>query len=196
MRRAVTYVLVRHRSNWVLLGRFGLVGGSGVLVNMFVLFVVKKMGPFHNSVLADLPGTSYNIRWYHLYFTVAFLVANLYNFQLNRTWTFRSSKHASWLREYWPFLCVGLAAFAVGLTLATLLIHPNTPLSLPAALDDSSGLRDRSYWANLIQIAVTVPLAFTLNKLWTFSSVRGGPRPSLAAEAEPEAAKAGVQPTP
>ncbi|RYY10911.1 MAG: GtrA family protein [Alphaproteobacteria bacterium] len=175
MRRVLAYVLIRHRSNWTLLGRFGLAGGSGVLVNMLVLFIAKKLGPFHGAVLADLPGTTYNIRWYHLYLTVAFLVANLYNFQLNRTWTFRSAKHARWVEEYWPFLCVGLAAFAVGLTLATLLIHPNTPLSLPAALDDSTGFRDRSYWANLIQIAVTVPLAFTLNKLWTFSSVRSGP---------------------
>ena len=31
------YVFVRHRHNWNLLFRFGLVGGSGVLVNLLVL---------------------------------------------------------------------------------------------------------------------------------------------------------------
>jgi putative flippase GtrA len=172
VKRATHYVFVRHRENWALLFRFGLVGSSGVLVNMLVLFLVKRVGPYHNDVLLNLPATSFNVRWYHLYFTIAFLVANLYNFQLNRRWSFRSAKHAGWFEEYWPFLAVGVAAFLVGLGLATLLIHPHTPLSLPAYFDDSSGFRDRSYWANLIQIAVTVPLSFLLNKVWTFSAVR------------------------
>jgi putative flippase GtrA len=170
-------LLVRHRANWVLLLRFGMVGASVVLVNMLVLFLAKRVGPYHSAILINLPATESNVRWYHLYFTTAFLVANLYNFQLNQHWTSRSTNHQTWFQEYWPFLVVGVAAFAVGLVLATLLIHPNTPLSLPRYLDDSSGFRDRSYWANLIQIAVTVPLSFLLNKFWTFFSVRGLPTP-------------------
>ena len=49
--------------------------------------------------------------------TIAFLVANLWNFQLNRSWTFRTSKHAAWWREYLPFFSVGLLGQLVGLVL-------------------------------------------------------------------------------
>ena len=63
----------------------------------------------------DLPFTDFNIRWYHVFSTIAFLVANLWNFQLNRLWTFRSAAHASWIREYLPFLAVGLLGQLVGL---------------------------------------------------------------------------------
>jgi hypothetical protein len=46
-------------------------------------------------------------------------------------------------------------------------------LALPTGLlDDSSGLRTRLYWAQLIVIVVVTPLSFVLNKLWTFAAVR------------------------
>ena len=60
--------------------------------------------------MVDLPSTSFNIRWYHVMSMVAFMVANLFNFQLNRWWTFGSHRHSGWWREYWPFLTVGLIA--------------------------------------------------------------------------------------
>ena len=102
----------------------------------------------------DLPLTDFNIRWYHVYSTIAFLVANLWNFQLNRLWTFRSARHSGWLREYLPFLTVGLLAQIVGLGILTLLMHPGSPFSLsPAFFDDSTGFRTRLYWAQLITIA-------------------------------------------
>ncbi|MGI3781724.1 MAG: GtrA family protein [Janthinobacterium lividum] len=177
------YVFVRHRQNWNLLFRFGLVGGSGVVINFVVLILLRRTGPHFDDVLLDLPLTSFNIRWYHLYSTVAFFVANLWNFQLNRHFTFRSSKHSGWWREYAPFLAVGFGAQLIGLGLLTLLMHPGSFLALPRTLlDDSSGLRNRLYWAQLIVIVVTVPLSFVLNKLWTFSSVRGGVHPSLVDE--------------
>jgi putative flippase GtrA len=159
------------------------VGGSGVLINTLALILLRRTGPHFDDVFIDLPGTAFNIRWYHLYLMISFLVANLWNFQLNRHFTFRSAKHSGWWREYAPFLAVGLAAQLIGLGLATLLMHPGSPLSLPSdLLDNSTGLRTKLYWANLIVIAVTVPLSFVLNKLWTFSSVRGGVHPSLADE--------------
>jgi hypothetical protein len=53
-------------------------------------------------------------------------------------------------------------------------MHPNSPLSLPSTIfDDSTGFRTRFYWAQLITIAIVTPISFLLNKLWTFSSVRG-----------------------
>jgi putative flippase GtrA len=168
------YLLVRHGHNWVLLFRFALVGASGVLVNLFVAIMCKKLGPDVNGIFIDLPFTDFNVRWYHVYSMIAFLVANLWNFELNRLWTFRSAKHAGWAREYFPFLTVGVLAQIVGLGILTLLMHPDSPISLPSSVfDDSTGFRTRFYWAQLITIAIVTPISFLLNKLWTFSAVRG-----------------------
>ena len=70
---------------------------------------------------------------------------------------------------------VGLVGQAIGLALLTMLLHPHSPISLPAdVFDDSTGLRSRLYWSQLIVIAVVTPLSFVLNKLWTFAAVRTG----------------------
>jgi putative flippase GtrA len=159
------------------LGRFLVVGGSGVVVNLVVLVLAKKLLPHPDAVFLDLPLTSLNVRWYHVMSTIAFLVANLWNFQLNRTWTFQSGRHARWLAEYVPFLLIGLVGQALGLLLLTLLMHPASPLALPHdVFDDSSGLRTRIYWAQLIVILVVTPLSFAFNKGWTFRAVRGRAR--------------------
>src|SRR5262245_33748826 len=140
---------------------------------MIVLVLVKRLGPHPEDALFALSPTEFHVRWYHVYSTVAFLVANLWNFQLNRWWTFRSSKHAAWWKEYWPFLAVGLLGQAIGLLLLTLLMHHGSPIALPThPLDDTTGFRTRLYWAQLIVIVVVTPLSFVLNKLWTFAAVR------------------------
>jgi putative flippase GtrA len=168
------FLFVRHSHNWILFFRFGLVGGSGVLVNLLTVVLCNKVGPNAYGVAFDLPLTDFNIRWYHVFSTIAFLVANLWNFQLNRLWTFKSAAHASWIREYWPFLVVGLAGQIVGLAILTLLLHPGSIFTLsPTFFDNSTGLRTRLYWAQLITIVIITPLSFVLNKVWTFSAVRG-----------------------
>jgi putative flippase GtrA len=168
------FLFVRHRHNWILLFRFGMVGGTGVLVNLATIILCKELFGHSNGVAIDLPGTEFNVRWYHVYSTVAFLVANLWNFQLNRSWTFRSAGHAGWFSEYKPFLAVGLLGQAVGLLLLTAFMHPDSLLSLSSSVfDDSSILRTRLYWAQLLTIVITTPMTFVFNKLWTFSSVRG-----------------------
>lgn len=177
----------------MLLARFGAVGASGVLVNLVTLILVKRLGPGFDEAVFGLPVGEFNLRWYHVYSTVAFFVANLWNFQLNRSWTFRSAGHTPWLKEYGPFLAVGLAGQAIGLALLTGLLHPHSLLSLPTSiLDDSTGFRTRLYWAQLIVIAVVTPLSFVINKLWTFAAVRthhrelGDPiRARLLAESDP-----------
>ncbi len=173
MKRLTDYLFVRHRHNWVQLIRFGLVGGSGVLVNMFVVIVCNKVGPDLHGVVVDLPLSPFNVRWYHVYISLAFLLANVWNFQLNRWWTFRSARATGWWREYWPFLSVGLVGLLMSLGVTTLLLNPESPLALPTdVLDSSSGLRNPFYWANLISIALVTPASFVLNKLWTFKAVR------------------------
>ncbi len=168
-----TEVLRRHGRNALQFGRFALVGGTGVAVNLVVLVLVKRLGPHPEDAIAALSPTEFHVRWYHLYSTIAFLFANLWNFQLNRWWTFRSARHSGWWKEYWPFLAVGMLGQAIGLVLLTLLMHRGSPLSLPTGvLDDTSGLRTRLYWAQLIVIVVVTPLSFVLNKLWTFAAVR------------------------
>jgi putative flippase GtrA len=165
--------LSRHGRTALQFGRFALVGGTGVAVNLVVLVMVKRLGPDPESAIASLHPTAFHVRWYHVYSTAAFFVANLWNFQLNRWWTFRSARHSAWWREYWPFLAVGMLGQAIGLVLLTLLMHRGSPISLPTGvLDDSSGLRTRLYWAQLIVITVVTPLSFVLNKLWTFAAVR------------------------
>jgi putative flippase GtrA len=174
MDRLRHYIFVRHAHNWRLLFRFGVVGLSGVFVNLLATIICNKIGPDEYGVFLGLPLTDFNVRWYHVFSTVAFLIANLWNFQLNRAWTFRSAKHSGWLREYLPFLAVGLLAQIVGLGILTLLMHPLSPLALPPEVfDDSTGFRTRLYWAQLITIAVVTPVSFVLNKIWTFSAVRG-----------------------
>jgi putative flippase GtrA len=168
-------LLARHRRNLTLLARFGVVGVSGVVVNMVTLIVLRKLGPHFDEAVVALGTSDFNLRWYHVYSTIAFLVANLSNFQLNRTWTFQSSRASSWWKEYWPFLVVGLGGQAIGLTMLTLLMHPQSPVSLPTSVfDDSSGLRNRLYWSQLIVIGLVTPMSFVLNKLWTFAAVRTG----------------------
>jgi putative flippase GtrA len=166
-------LMTRHRRNVGLLVRFGVVGASGVLVNLLTLVVLRRYGPHFDDAVIALGSSGFNLRWYHIYSTIAFLVANLTNFQLNRTWTFKSNLAAPWWREYWPFLAVGLGVQVIGLDLLTLLMHPDSAISLPRdVFDDSSGLRNRLYWSQLIVIAVVTPLSFVLNKLWTFAAVR------------------------
>ncbi|MBD3925528.1 GtrA family protein [Nocardioides cavernae] len=166
-------LVTRHRRNVGLLVRFGVVGASGVVVNMLTLVVLRRYGPHFDDAVVALGSSGFNLRWYHVYSTIAFLVANLTNFQLNRTWTFKSNLAAPWWREYWPFLAVGLVGQVIGLALLTLLMHPDSAISLPRdVFDDSSGLRNRLYWSQLIVITVVTPLSFVLNKLWTFAAVR------------------------
>jgi putative flippase GtrA len=182
------YLFVRHGHNWRLLFRFGIVGGSGVFVNMLVVIICHKVGPDETGIFFDLPLTDFNVRWYHVYSTIAFLAANLWNFQLNRRFTFRSAAHAGWFREYFPFLAVGLLGQAVGLGILTLLMHPYSIFSLSTTFfDNSTGFRTRLYWAQLITISIVTPLSFVLNKLWTFSAVRRLDRADGSATAELDA---------
>ncbi len=166
----------RHRRRIAQFAKFAIVGGSGVAVNLLVAIVLHKIhGGTKNAsaVLFGVPFTAYNIRFRHLVWLVAFLVANLWNFQLNRMWTFRAARHGSWWSQFWPFLAVGSGAAFAGIFVLTALTHPHSPVALPEPpFTETVGLRSREYWAQLITIFVTMPVNFVVNKLWTFRAVR------------------------
>lgn len=156
--------------------RFGLVGGSGTVINLLVVYLSKKIATWsaditEHDVFLNLFGTQFNIRWYHVFMAIAFLVANTWNYQLNRMWTFKEAQRISWLRGFFPFLLTGIGAFLVSQVVATLLMNVNSPIALsPEIFDDSTGFRTKFYWASAISIIVSMPINFIINKLWTFRS--------------------------
>lgn len=153
---------------------FGIVGGSGTIVNLVVIYATKKIAELgwaisEHDVFQSLAQTPWNVRWYHVFMIIAFLVANTWNYQLNRSWTFRGIAKRSWLRGFFPFLASGLVSLVVSTLVATLLMNPTSPIALPSdILDDSSGLRTKFYWASAISIVVAMPVNFIINKLWAF----------------------------
>lgn len=156
--------------------KFGIVGGGGVVVNMAVAIVMNKLnGGTINAqrILFPIPGTPYNFRFTSLVWLVAFLVANVFNFQLNRSWTFRGTRRAPWFREFWPFLAVGSAAAIIGLFVKIAFTNPKSPVYLPEPwFHENAGLQSREYWAQLFTILITMPINFVVNKLWTFRHIR------------------------
>ncbi|MFP5416747.1 MAG: GtrA family protein [Actinomycetes bacterium] len=159
--------------------KFGLIGGTGIAVNLLTIAIAHN-AVFHSLGLVDdtavwnIPGTRYSVRLYHLYALLAFFVANLFNFVLNRYWTFRGDRRAPFAKEFLPFLAVGLVAQAVGLLILTVLRNPTSPLYLPDPWFTSDGppWTKRLYWAQLIQVILVMPINFVVNKLWTFRAVR------------------------
>lgn len=153
---------------------FGIVGGSGVIVNLAVVYIVRKLARAfwqisEHDAVANLFGSPFHIRWYHVVMTIAFFVANTWNYQLNRLWTFKSDAMVSWIRGFFPFLATGIMAFIVSQIVATLLMNPESPLALSSEIfDDSTGFRTKFYWASIAAIVVSMPVNFILNKVWTF----------------------------
>ncbi|HDM2782656.1 TPA: GtrA family protein, partial [Staphylococcus aureus] len=94
--------VARFASNFGQFLKFGLVGGSGTAVNLFVYFLAQKLfgaaDIFAEDPFMNLFGSAFHIRWYHVFATISFLVANTWNYQLNRMWTFRTVSKVSWIR--------------------------------------------------------------------------------------------------
>ena len=180
----IARLYARFRGSLGQLVKFSLVGASGVVVNMAVAYASKQIAPLiwagahEEAVLWPIPGTVYSIRWYMVFSMLAFLVANLSNYQLNRIWSFKSTLHAGWFRELVPFFIVGLFAQCLGMIVELALMNPTSPIALPSdVFDNSTGLRTKWYWAHAIMIGVTIPISFLLNKFWTFKAIRRLPDP-------------------
>lgn len=166
--------------------RFGMVGGSGVLVNLVVAYLMTQLNggvSNDNRILFELPGP-WAFRWTALVWIVGFLVANTWNFQLNRGWTFRRAKMRGWWTEFWPFFAIGLVAAGVGLLLKIGFTNHTSPIYLPGPLfNDHEGLRARAYWGQMFAILLTMPVNYLVNKFWTFRAVKStGTKPDVKVE--------------
>jgi putative flippase GtrA len=127
---------MRRPANWLQLVRFGLVGGVGFVVNVAVYAL------FVHYVKVD----------YRVASVVAWLIAVLNNFILNRRWTFdaRAGRaHFQALR----FLMVSLVAEGFSLLLLTVLVEDGGFSKVPA---------------QALAVAASMPLNFLGNKLWSF----------------------------
>jgi putative flippase GtrA len=128
---------MRRPANWLQLIRFGMVGGLGFVVNLAVY-----------ALLVHGLGTPYQIAA-----VLAWLVAVLNNFVINRHWTFDASAgrfHFQAIR----FFVVSLAAFLlVNLVLLTLLVEDAGMAKVPA---------------QALAVAAATPFNFLGNKLWSF----------------------------
>ncbi len=127
---------LRKPANWLQLVRFGLVGGVGFVINLAVYALcVHALGiPYQAAAV------------------LAWLVAVLNNFVLNRHWTFDASAgriHFQALR----FFVVSLIAFLFGLLFLTLLVELGDVAKVPA---------------QALAVAASTPLNFLGNKLWSF----------------------------
>ncbi|MDO4927626.1 MAG: GtrA family protein [Corynebacterium sp.] len=167
--------------------KFGLVGGSGTVVNLIVVAISRNLFSWgwnisEHDAFMNLLGSAFHIRWYHVYMTIAFVVANIWNYQLNRYWTFRAAYRPKWFRGFFAFLATGIGAFIVSQMVATGLMNPNSPIALPSDIFDDSNLwRTKMYWASAISIIVAMPINFLINKLWAFRT----PKPKVVIEQEP-----------
>ncbi len=127
---------IRKPGNWLQLVRFGLVGGVGFAVNLVVYAVlVHPLGVYYLAASV-----------------VAWFVAVVNNFVLNRHWTFDASggrAHGQAIR----FLAVSALAEVVSLSLLKLLV-------------DGAGLEKVA--AQALAVGAVMPLNFIGNKLWTF----------------------------
>ena len=160
----------RNKKGWLVqFVKFGLVGGSGIVVNMLVTLVMNQLNggaANYRDAVWTWPGTTLALRYSYLVYAVAFVIANTWNYQLNRMWTFRGTKRG-WWKGYALFFAAGILGALVGLAVKVALTHPNSPLYLPGWFTDS-GWRAREYWGQLIGVLVGMPVNFIVNRLVTF----------------------------
>jgi len=127
---------MRRPANWLQLVRFGLVGGVGFVVNLAVY-----------ALLVHFAGVDY-----HVAAVVAWLVAVMNNFVLNRHWTFDAGEGRAHFQAM-RFLVVSLVALGMSLLLLTLFVEDAGIAKVPA---------------QALAVATSMPLNFLGNKLWSF----------------------------
>ena len=127
---------LRKPANWLQLVRFGFVGGLGFVVNLAVYTLCV------HAIGID----------YHLAAIVAWLIAVVNNFVLNRHWTFDAGDgrvHFQAVR----FVVVSLVALGFSLLILMLLVETVGVAKVPA---------------QALAVGASMPLNFLGNKLWSF----------------------------
>jgi putative flippase GtrA len=127
---------MRRPANWLQLIRFAMVGGVGFVLNLAVYALCVH--------LLSVP--------YQVAAVIAWLVAVLNNFVLNRHWTFDASAGRVRFQAI-RFFVVSLIAFGFGLVLLTVLVEQGGLAKVPA---------------QALAVAASTPLNFLGNKLWSF----------------------------
>ena len=129
---------MRRPANWLQLVQFGVVGGLGFVVNLLVYTLCV------HGVGID----------YHVAAALAWLVAVLHNFILNRHWTFSAGDGRAH-HQAARFLVVSLVAFGFSQLALTLFVEMVGMPKVPA---------------QALAVAASMPLNFLGNKLWSFRS--------------------------
>jgi putative flippase GtrA len=127
---------MRRPANWLQLVRFALVGGVGFVINILVY-----------AALVHGAGADY-----HVASVLAWLVAVLNNFVLNRHWTFDAGDGRAHFQAM-RFLVVSLVALAANQLLLTVFV-------------ESAGIEKVA--AQALAVVGSMPLNFLGNKLWSF----------------------------
>lgn len=146
--------------NWWQLLKFGMVGGSGYVVNLAVFTLALRL-------LGESPADG--IKDYHVAAVLGFMVANLNNYVLNRVWTFRGRGGGGAVLEYGRFLAIGIVSLLLGLVILTALVEA---LELPQLLAHTGVSDLGKIIAQAIAIVLVTPIGFVGNKLWTFRGYR------------------------
>ena len=128
---------VRKPHNWVQLAKFCAVGLSGYVVNLAVFTFALEVLHVHHIAAA----------------TLAFMVAVMNNFWLNRHWTFDArAGHAGFQAA--RLFTVSTVAFLIQVTILELLV-------------DLAGLPKIP--AQAISLVAATPVNFIGNKMWSFA---------------------------
>lgn len=123
------------RSDWAQLVRFCLVGASGYVVNLAVFAVAFEYVGMHHVPAA----------------AIAFVVAWINNFALNKGWTFRGRRRSPLIQGA-RYMLVSLAALATSLVLLEVLVQ----------------LGAGELVAQSLAVIAVTPVSFLLNRRWSF----------------------------
>ncbi|MCB0881967.1 MAG: GtrA family protein [Thermoleophilia bacterium] len=123
------------RKDWSQLVRFCAVGASGFVVNLIVFSLAFELAGMHHTAAA----------------VVAFCVAWVNNFILNRQWTF-TAVHGSPLRQGVRYLATSVLSLVLNLGILEVLVRAGAP-EIPA---------------QAVAIVAVTPVGFLLGRRWAF----------------------------
>lgn len=123
-----------NRSDWMQLVRFLVVGASGYVVNLAIFSIALLLGAHY------IPAA-----------IIAFVVAWMNNFMLNRYWTFRAHAEAM-MGQGARYLAVSVVALIANLIILQVLVDAGLGETLSQA----------------IAIVLVTPLSYLLSRRWSF----------------------------